>query len=85
MVNHVDGMDLNVLIKLVQLPLKHLQLLLNVQVTYQLVLLIIQLMEPFKDVKIYQPHVQLENPLKIVKLQEVDSQHAFGSHQQHPV
>ena len=80
MVNHVDGMDLNVLIKLVLQLLRHLQLLHNVKVTYHLVLLIIQLVELFKDVKIYQQLVLLENQTKIVKLQELDSQHVFGFH-----
>jgi len=33
----------------------------------------------FKDAKIYQQHVLLENHLKIVKSQEEDSQHAYGT------
>lgn len=84
MVNHVDGMDLNVLIKLAQLPLRHSLQLHNAQDTYQLVLLTIlwQLMVlwQFKDVKIYQQHAQQENHQKIVKSQELDSQHVYGFH-----
>lgn len=75
---NVVGMALHVLIKHVQLLLELHQQQLNVVIINQVVLPIIQLMDQFQDVKIYQQLVQLEDQLKIVKSQEVIFQHVYG-------